>query len=45
VRVGHRRAYQERIPGVVVRDIPATHFVHTDQPAAVAEAIAEFVSG
>ena len=44
VRVGHRRAYQERIPGVVVRDIPATHFVHTDQPEMVAEAIAEFIS-
>ena len=42
-RIGHRMAYAERIPGVQVVPIPATHFIHTDAPAEVADAIASFV--
>jgi pimeloyl-ACP methyl ester carboxylesterase len=42
-RIGHRMAYGGRIPGVQVVRIPATHYIHTDAPAEVAEAIASFV--
>jgi pimeloyl-ACP methyl ester carboxylesterase len=42
-RIGHRMAYAERIPGVRVVRIEATHFVHTDAPAEAADAITEFV--
>jgi len=42
-RIGHRMAYAERIPGLRIVRIDATHFVHTDAPAETADAIAEFV--
>jgi len=42
-RIGHRLAYADRIPGVTVVRVAATHFVHTDAPGEVAEAIASFV--
>lgn len=42
-RIAHRMAYADRIPGVTVVRIDGTHFIHTDRPAEVAAAIAEFV--
>jgi pimeloyl-ACP methyl ester carboxylesterase len=43
-RIAHRLAYGERIPGVTIVRIDGTHFLHTDAPAEVAAAIADFVA-
>jgi len=42
-RIAHRLAYAERIPGLTVVRIDGSHFLHTDAPAEVAAAIADFV--
>jgi pimeloyl-ACP methyl ester carboxylesterase len=44
-RIGHRMAYAERIPGIETNRIEGTHYVHTDAPADVADAIARFAAG
>jgi len=44
-RQSDKRRYGELIAGARVQDVDGTHFLHTDAPDVVAEAIAAFVSG
>ena len=44
-RRADKLAYAERIPHARVVRLPGSHFLHTDEPAAVAREIAAFVQG
>jgi esterase len=42
-RISDKLSYAERIPRCEVRELDASHFIHTDRPVDVARAIADFV--